>query len=133
MTAPVLLDTSAVYALADRADPNHTAALQRLRRVEEQGHELFLHSYILLESAALLQRRLGLEVALRFLKDAEGMRIHWVTGRDHREAVALLASLGRRELSLVDCTSFIVMRRYGIPTAFAFDDDFARQGFRLLE
>jgi|GEM_PF-5975826 len=31
--APVLLDTSAVYALADRADPNHTAALQRLPRL----------------------------------------------------------------------------------------------------
>jgi len=29
-------------------------------------------------------------------------------------------------------TSFEIMRRRGIGTAFAFDDDFARQGFELV-
>jgi predicted nucleic acid-binding protein len=54
--ALILMDTSAIYALADRADPNHATAVQQLRRVEKEEHELFLHSYILAESAALLQR-----------------------------------------------------------------------------
>jgi len=35
----------------------------------------------------------------------------------------------RRQLSLVDCISFEVMRRRGIKTAFTFDDHFAEQGF----
>lgn len=37
----------------------------------------------------------------------------------------------RRAPSLVDFVSFEVMRERGITTAFAFDDDFRRQGFEL--
>jgi predicted nucleic acid-binding protein len=129
----LLFDTSAIYALADRNDPNHGIAVERLGRLQSQGDRLFLHSYLLAEATALLQRRLGLEVSLRFLADASSMRVHWVTARDHREAVALLAARGKRELSLVDCMSFVLMRRYGIAVAFAFDDDFPREGFRLLD
>ena len=39
---------------------------------------------------------------------------------------------GRRRLSLVDCTSFEIMRRHGITAALSLDADFAQQGFRLL-
>ncbi len=130
--ALVLFDTSAIYALADRGDPNHGPALHRLRTVQEKGHTLFLHSYLLAEAAALLQRRLGLGVALRFLEDAAALRTHWVTAQDHREATALLRDRGRRALSLVDCVSFVVMRRHGVALAFAFDEDFEREGFLLL-
>ncbi len=45
--------------------------------------------------------------------------------------MAALCAAGRRRLSLVDCTSFEVMRRHGIEEALALDDDFARQGFGL--
>ncbi len=130
--ALVLFDTSAIYALADRQDPNHETAVRCLRRVQEEGGGLFLHSYILVEAAALLQRRLGLEVAVRFLEDARSIRTHWVTARDHRQAVEMLERKGRRDLSLVDCMSFVLMRRYRIGTAFAFDDDFLQEGFQIL-
>ncbi len=130
--ALVLFDTSAIYALADRQDPNHEAAVRRLRRLQKEGGRLFLHSYILAEAAALLQRRLGVEVAVRFLEDARSIRTHWVTERDHLQAVEVLAGKGRRELSLVDCMSFVLMRKYGLGTAFAFDDDFLQEGFRTL-
>jgi len=129
----ILLDTSAIYAPADRGDPNHRGAVERLRQLEAQGHTLFVHSYILVESTALLQRRLGLAVALRFLEDARAFRIHWVISRDHEEAVRLLTTRGKPTLSLVDCVSFVRMKRYGIITAFAFDEDFEREGFQLLK
>jgi predicted nucleic acid-binding protein len=35
-------------------------------------------------------------------------------------------------VSLVDHTSFALMRALGISRAFAFDDDFAREGFALV-
>jgi predicted nucleic acid-binding protein len=37
-----------------------------------------------------------------------------------------------KTLSLVDCTSFVVMRQLGLNTAFAFDKHFQLQGFRCL-
>jgi predicted nucleic acid-binding protein len=45
--------------------------------------------------------------------------------------VSLLRARGRRGLSLVDCASFVIMRRYGITRAMAFDEDFAREGFEI--
>ena len=50
----------------------------------------------------------------------------------HAAAVASRFAAGRRKLSLVDCTSFEFVRRRGLTDALALDDDFARQGFRLL-
>ena len=38
----------------------------------------------------------------------------------------------RRQLSLVDCASFDIMRRLGLRDVFAFDPHFAEQGFRCL-
>jgi predicted nucleic acid-binding protein len=36
------------------------------------------------------------------------------------------------KLSAVDATSFVIMARHGISTAFAFDHHFATAGFRLV-
>jgi predicted nucleic acid-binding protein len=49
----------------------------------------------------------------------------------HAAATAALLAAGLREVSLVDWTSFELMRRLGATQAFAFDD-FARQGFATL-
>ena len=49
----------------------------------------------------------------------------------HERAVAALLTAGDRDLSLVDCVSFEVMRRSGLDTAFAFDEGFTKQGFRV--
>jgi predicted nucleic acid-binding protein len=125
----ILLDTSAIYALADRNDPNHGRAVALFRQALQSQEDLLVHSYILVEASALLQRRLGLEPALRFLEEAGSLVVHWVTARDHSRAVGLLKDRGRRGLSLVDCTSFAVMRHYQGTTALAFDPDFELEGF----
>ena len=43
----------------------------------------------------------------------------------------LLGSVSRA-VSLVDWTSFVVMREQGIDRAFAFDADFTHQGFSMI-
>ena len=126
----ILLDTSAIYALADSADANHERALELARRASVERETLVVHNYVVVEAAALLQRRLGLEVTVRFLQDAARLNVHWVTEDDHASAVELHSRAGRRRLSLVDCVSFIVMRRLGIGAALAFDNDFQMEGFR---
>ena len=127
----IFIDTSAIYALADKADPNHIAAYSKFGDVLKSGEMFLLHNYILLESAALLQERLGLSSAILFLKDAKSFEVEWVDLDLHEEAEKELEKIGKRGISLVDCTSFIVMRRRGVQRAFAFDPDFKNQGFLI--
>jgi len=129
----IFLDTSAIYALADIADPNHRRAREYLRSVLEAGRTLLTHSYVLVESMALLQRRLGLAAAVRFARDAEAFEVVWVDESTHGEAVARVEKTGTRGVSLVDAVSFLVMRKRRIRTALAFDPDFVAAGFRLYE
>ena len=127
----IFLDTSAVYALADSQDSNHGRAVELFRSALDAGEGLLVHSYVLVEAAALLQRRLGLRRALEFLHDSDAFQVHWISLEDHGRAAELLADLGRRGVSLVDCASFVVMRQYGVSQALAFDADFEEQGFAL--
>ena len=62
----VFLDTSAIYALANAADANHQRAVQCLRAAMDAGEDLLVHNYILVESSALLHRRLGWAAVSRF-------------------------------------------------------------------
>ena len=125
----IFLDTSAVFALADVRDEHHTGAVAALESLTSAGNTLLTHNYVLVESAALLQSRIGLDSALAFLSDTEYFTVHWVTTTDHTEAIGLLAERNRRGLSLVDCMSFVVMRKYGVGTALAYDSDFQAEGF----
>jgi predicted nucleic acid-binding protein len=60
------------------------------------------------------------------------MSIVWVDDELHRAGLAALLAGGSPSISLVDWISFELMRRHGISTAFAFDADFAAQGFSLI-
>lgn len=128
----IFLDTSAIYALADAREENHDEAIRRFGIALERRETFLIHSYVLVEAMALIQRRLGLRFALQFLLDAEAFELHWVTPENHRQAVRLLAERGKRQLSLVDCMSFVVMRLHGISTALAFDSDFESEGFSIF-
>ena len=127
----IFLDTSAVMALADTEDEHHARAVAAMGRLASEGHALLTHNYVLIESAAVLQRRLGLDSALAFLSDVDRLTVHWITPGDHAEAVDLLTERNRRKLSLVDCMSFIVMRKYGVAAALAYDADFEAEGFEV--
>ena len=127
----ILLDTSAIYALAAVKDPNNVRAKAYMERALADGEELLIHSYIISEASSLLQRRLGLAAASTFARQVADFTVHWLGAEDHEEALRLLEARSRRGLSLVDCASFVVMRRYGVTQALAFDADFEREGFAL--
>jgi len=129
----IFLDTSALYALADRGDGNHRRAVGLFEAALGTGHTLLTHNYILVESMALLQHRLGLASALRLAEDAAAFEVEWISSVMHDKAVSWLRKSGRRQVSLVDAISFAVMQARGVVMAFAFDPHFTEQGFRLFE
>jgi uncharacterized protein len=129
----ILVDTAALYALIDDRDPNHaraTAALDGLRA----GHErLLTHEYVVVEATALIQRRLGVGALRRFVDDLLPLiEVAWVDEAQHLEAREALLAAGRRNVSLVDWTSFLVMRRHAVRRALTFDPDFGIEGFEVV-
>ena len=129
----VFVDTSALYALVDDRDPSHVRASGDLRRLQAAGTPLLTHEYVVVEAISLVQRRLGMDAVRRFVDDLLPLvELAWVDAALHAEAREAMLAAGQRGVSLVDWTSFLVMRRRGIRTAFAFDDDFAAQGFQTL-
>ena len=88
------------------------------------------HNYAVVETTALVHRRLGHDAVrdlhTRLLRPIE---IVWVDRETHELAVS--AFLAGPRLSLVDRVTFEVMRRLRIGIAFAFDRDFAGEGFDL--
>jgi len=129
----VLIDTSAIYALLDEEDPLHARSVAVLRRLGRDRGDVVVHSYVIGEAFALLQRRLGLDAVRRFISTIMPLlSVVWVDKALHDRGVSALLAADRRTVSLVDHTSFLVMRDLGIRAAFAFDDDFVAQGFELL-
>jgi len=127
------VDTSAFFALLDDDDAHRERARTHLREVIETGVDLLTHEYVVVEATALVQRRLGLAALRRFVDDLLPLvEIAWVDEALHTEAREALLAAGRRNVSLVDWTSFLVMRRHGVRRAFTFDPDFGGEGFQVL-
>lgn len=129
----VFIDTSALYSLMDKNEVNHTSASQIWQRILVDGQVLVATNYVLLETNALLQKRLGM-AAVADLQTviAPILDIQWVDDALHLAGVGGQLAANRRRLSLVDCVSFEACRRLGIRDVFAFDPHFAELGFRLL-
>ena len=126
-------DTSALYAVLDGDDEFHAQASKAWATLLAEGTTLVTTTYVLVETFALVQSRLGME-AVRALSDhlLPAIRMVAATEEDHRGAVQALLAADRRDLSLVDCSSFLVMRRLGLRSAFTFDADFGNQGFMMV-
>ena len=129
----LFVDTSALLAFLDADQPRHADTVEAWRRAIDDRDRLVTSNYVLVEVFALVQRRLGVDVLRALAGDLLPLvETLWIDEDLHAAATAALFTAGRRRLSLVDCTSFELMRRHGITHALALDADFERQGFGLL-
>ncbi|MDA8170793.1 MAG: PIN domain-containing protein [Nitrospiraceae bacterium] len=130
----VFLDTSAFFALLDRDDSNHKKAKEQWNGLLDNiDNSLVATNYVLVESFALVQHRLGPEAARGLQENLLPLvNVEWIDAETHRAAMSAFLAASRRKLSLVDCVSFESMRTLGIKTAFAFDPHFKEQGFKLV-
>lgn len=129
----IFVDTSAFFALLDRDDANHKKAKEVWSKVLNPENVLITTNYILVESFALIQHRLGMDAVMGLQEDILPIiNIEWITSGVHRSGVSALLAASRRKLSLVDCISFEIMRNAGIKTIFTFDLHFKEQGFHCI-
>jgi predicted nucleic acid-binding protein len=118
----LFVDTSMWYAAADKSDASNS----RAKAVLSGGEPLVTTDHILVESWMLIRHRLGRRAAERFW---EGLRsaatVEIVGAADLDTAWEIGKSYRDQDFSIVDRTSFAVMRRLGIERAASLDDDFA--------
>jgi predicted nucleic acid-binding protein len=127
----VFVDTSALYALLNEDDAHHADARGTFASL--QGMELVTHAYVVVETVALVSRRLGWDAVLRLLDGLLAVvSVAPVDGTVHEAALAAFRDSGSASISFVDRASFAFMRANRLADAFAFDSDFAAAGFDLL-
>jgi len=129
----LFVDTSGLYAVLVGTERDHRAVLEAFRAAAERGRRMVTTNYVLVETSALLQHRIGL-APVRDLEERilPLLAVHWVSSELHRRAVERLFRTDKRKVSLVDVVSFIVMDAEGLTDVLGLDPDFATEGFRLL-
>ena len=129
----VFVDTSAFYAGLDRDEINHTRAKNAWTDLLTGDARLLTNNYVLLETSALVQKRLGPAALRLFCQDVVPLlAVDWISRQRHEAGLQALLAAARRKLSLVDCISFQTMRERGSQTAFCFDPHFREQGFATI-
>ena len=128
----IFADTSGLFALLVQNDHMHNQAKQHFEDFAQHRAQLMTSSFILVETSALLQRRVGLEAVHDFQsKIIPLLEIIWVNADWYARAIRRLFAINNRNVSLVDCLSFEIMESREITHAFSFDKHFAENGFTI--
>lgn len=129
----VFIDTAAFLAILNADDLYHPSAMLAWDEILSSESTLFSSNYVLLETTAILQHRFGIEAVRLFENDIRPIiEITWVDDALHKQGMSALLVANRRNLSLVDCTSFEIIRQFGLDEVFTFDPHFREQGFNVI-
>ena len=128
----LFVDTSGFYAALNADDPFHRRARDLLLRAEAESWRLLTTNYVVQETWALIQARLGWEAVEAWHRAVlPRCEIVWVNEALHKLGAARCRQARERRLSLTDCISFEVMHREHVREAVVDDGHFAAEGFTL--
>lgn len=119
----LFVDTSIWYAAADSSDESNA----RAKDILKSGEALVTSDHVLVETWTLLHHKIHRKAAERFWDGLRGgvALMEAVTLADLEAAWAIGSSWSDQDFSLVDRTSFALMRRLGIERVASLDQDFA--------
>ena len=132
MSKPIFVDTLFIVASINPRDQYHRHAAELVKRFK--GHPLLITDAVLLEIGNALARNFkkeAVEIIERFLNSNQ-VEVVALTPELFREALVLYKAYQDKEWGLVDCVSFVVMRRKNITSALTFDQHFVQAGFQAL-
>jgi len=128
----IFADTSGLFALLVKNDSMHVRAKLNFAYFAQHRVQLLTSSFVLVETVALLQRRVGLEAVHDFQsKIMPLLEMIWVTIDWYTRAIQRVFALNNRNISMVDCVSFEIMESREISHAFTFDKHFTNNGFTI--
>ncbi|WP_205704080.1 type II toxin-antitoxin system VapC family toxin [Candidatus Chloroploca sp. Khr17] len=132
VSSRIFVDTLFVVALVNRRDQYHEQAVALADQLA--GYPLLVTDAVLLEIGNALARNYKAE-ATAIIDDffsSDEVEIIRLTPELFAEGFALYRQYQDKMWGLVDCISFVVMRRAGMTAALTFDRHFVQAGFQAL-
>jgi len=130
----LFVDTSGWAYFLDRQDPLHTEVVAFVQRALTQRRHLVTTNYVITELVAILSSRYHLPrqqviQAINAIKTDPSVEMIYIEHSLDDEAWNLLETRLDKEWSLVDASSFVVMKHYGLTEALTTDHHFTQAGF----
>ena len=103
--------------------------------IQGAGARLYTSVPVILETFTFLDRNASRDVAISWkesLEDLELLQVLPCASEDLARAWPYFKKKDLHKLSAVDASSFALMKKQQIRTAFAFDHHFATVGFRMV-
>jgi predicted nucleic acid-binding protein len=122
-----LIDTSAIFGLANRLDRYHIAAQAIGRKWLADHNRFVLLDWVFIEAMTLLKVRMGAAVAVAAGRDLRHSPLYqWVTlgPDDEHEVWSVFQKYDDKGWSYIDCGLFVMAQRLRINQVFSFDDHF---------
>jgi uncharacterized protein len=123
----IMVDTSAIYALLDQSDNNHTTAKEILNKLSREKLRVIMTNFLVAECHALISGRLGHELARKWLTNFY-WEIERITEADEINAKDIIIKYADKSFTYTDATTFAVMERLGIKRCFTFDKHTSTNG-----
>ena len=96
----IYIDTSALLAILNPNDRVHPSARQLWESLLETEATIICSNYVLVETLALVQRRMGLEAVQTLVSDiVPVLQVEWVDETEHWAGAQLLLGLRRQRVS----------------------------------
>lgn len=126
----VFVDTSGFYGFLDRTDPFHETSKSQFLSCEARGWHMLTSSFVLHETWALVQARLGWDAVEDWLSSLVPLcEIVWINEAIYTTASARTRQARERRLSLTDCSSFEIMLAHNCRHFIGDDKHFQTMGF----
>lgn len=121
--------------MADAADPGHEASRQARDTHLRDGGFLVSTDYVVDETLTLIRTRLGLRAAEQWWAQVDASsRVRWerIGAARARQAREWFFEWRYRNVSLTDCTNFVVMKELGLTRALTTNQHFSQAGFETV-
>src|SRR5688572_22837895 len=126
----VFVDASAFVALNNITDSHAEESVRILEKLQKKSAHLITTNFVIAEALTVISLRAGRVNAIDFgrtvMKDIEVIR---ATEMEEGLAFERFAEIVQKDVSFVDCLSFVVCEQREVKDIFTFDKDFAKQGF----
>mgnify|MGYP001559016432 CR=1 FL=1 len=129
----VFVDTNVFIALRDTKDSTHRQAIKLADELSRRRVKLFTSSDVLGETLTVLSRKLGKAVCNDWYQDFQGSGLTeiFIDKYLHQETREFFRRVKSKNISFIDCSSVVAMKRHKIKTIFSFDQDFKSLGVKL--